>query len=260
MGETKILGVETPTKEATISIINNKATVPIINKEATVPIINKEAAIQIIKMEDHPFNAMFATNMGIKVQITDTNVPGAGYPTIHKETADTRKTMKQLLRRTMTLKRNCFIHVSVLIKIHKMFEEKVNSQVKLGDGKLHNVEGFLVKFEDDCCEISDKKNNTLVAKIKMTTNQVFPMLMTSKENFALEVEKIDGSLLWHLRYGHLNQRSQQLLHQKNMVVGLSSIHSEKEICEGYICGPTRTPSFNNKSNSKLLEKIRVVTI
>ena len=56
MGETKILGVETPTKEAIVSIINNKAAVPIINKEAAVPIINKEAAIQIIKMEDHPFN------------------------------------------------------------------------------------------------------------------------------------------------------------------------------------------------------------
>jgi len=94
--------------------------------------------------------------------------------------------------------------------------------------------GFLVKFEDDCCVISDKKNNTLVAKIKMTTNKLFPLFMTSKENYALEAEKVDGLLLWHLRYGHLNQRSLQLLHQKNMVVGLSSIHSKKELCEGCI--------------------------
>ena len=202
----------------------------------------------------------------------------------------------------MTGNKQCFVKL----------EEKVNSQVKLGDGKLHNVEGkgiisvqtkggipklvydvlyvpnlaqnllsvgqllqrgFLVKFEDDYCVISDKKNNTLVAKIKMTANKVFPLLMTSKENLALEAEKVDGSLLWHLRYGHLNQRSLQLLHQKSMVVGLPSIHSEKEICEGCIfgkfhrlpfsqsswrakaplelvhadiCGPTRTPSFNNK--------------
>ncbi|CAL9028931.1 unnamed protein product [Prunus brigantina] len=121
MGETKILGVETPTNEATLSIINNKAAAPIINRDVTVPIMNKEATIQIIKMEDHPFNAMFATNMGIKVQIADTNVPNTGYPTIHNETADIRKTMKQILRRTMTLKSNYFIHVSVLIKIHKMF-------------------------------------------------------------------------------------------------------------------------------------------
>ena len=163
----------------------------------------------------------------------------------------------------MTGNKQCFVKL----------EEKVNSQVKLGDGKLHNVEGkgiifvqtkggtpkliydvlyvpnlaqnllsvgqllqrgFLVKFEDDCCVISDKKNNTLVAKIKMTTNKVFPLFITSKENYALEAEKVDGSFLWHQRYGHLNQRSLQLLHQKNMVVGLSSIHSKKELCEGCI--------------------------
>lgn len=58
---------------------------------------------------------------GIKVQIADTNVPDAGYSTIHKKTADIRKTMKQILRRKMTLKSNYFIHVSVLIKIPKMF-------------------------------------------------------------------------------------------------------------------------------------------
>ncbi|BBG94224.1 transposable element gene [Prunus dulcis] len=163
----------------------------------------------------------------------------------------------------MTRNKQCFVKL----------EEKVNPQVKLSDGKLHNMEGkgiismqtkggtpkliydvlyvpnlaqnllsvgqllqrgFLVKFEDDCCVISDKKNNTLVAKIKMTTNKVFSLFTTSKENYALEAAKVDGSLLWHLRYGHLNQRNMQLLHQKNMVVGLPSIHYEKEICEGCI--------------------------
>ncbi|CAL8084841.1 unnamed protein product [Prunus armeniaca] len=180
----------------------------------------------------------------------------------------------------MTGNRQCFVK----------FEENVNSQVKLGDGKLHNMEGkgiisiqtreeqllqkgFSIKFDDDHCVISDKKKNTVVAKIKMMANKVFPLIMTSKENYVLEAENVEKSLLWHMRYGHLNQRSLQLLHQKDMVVGLPSVQSEKEICEGCIfgnfhhlpfsqstwkeraplelvhaniCGSTRTPSFNGK--------------
>ncbi|CAL2257637.1 unnamed protein product [Prunus armeniaca] len=202
----------------------------------------------------------------------------------------------------MTGNRQCFVK----------FEENVNSQVKLGDGKLHNVKrkgiiyvqtregtpkliydvlyvpnlaqnllsvgqllqkGFSVKFDDDHCVISDKKNNIVVAKRKMMANKVFPLIMTSKENYVLKAENVEESHLWHMRYGHLNQRSLQLLHQKDMVVGLPSIQYEKAICEGCIfgkfhrlifsqstwkaraplelvhadiCGPTRTPSFNGK--------------
>ncbi|CAL9010551.1 unnamed protein product [Prunus brigantina] len=141
----------------------------------------------------------------------------------------------------MTGNRQCFVK----------FEENVNSQVKLGDGKLHNVKGkgiisvqtregtpkliydvlyvpnlaqkllsvgqllqkvFSVKFDDDHCVISDKKNNIVVAKIKMMANKVFPLIMTSKENYVLKAENVEESLLWHMRYGHLNQRSLQLLH------------------------------------------------
>ncbi|CAL8169319.1 unnamed protein product [Prunus armeniaca] len=107
----------------------------------------------------------------------------------------------------------------------------------------------------------------------MMANKVFPLIMTSKENYVLKAENVEESHLWHMRYGHLNQRSLQLLHQKDMVVGLPSIQSEKAICEGCIfgkfhrlpfsqstwksrapfelvhantCGPTRTPSFNGK--------------
>ncbi|CAL8138460.1 unnamed protein product [Prunus armeniaca] len=119
----------------------------------------------------------------------------------------------------MTGNRQCFVK----------FEENVNSQVKLGDGKLQNVEGkgiisvqtregqllqkcFYVKFDDDHCVISNKKNNIVVAKIKVMAKKVFPLIMTSKENYVLEAENVEESLLWHMRYGHLNQRSLQLLH------------------------------------------------
>ncbi|BBH00588.1 cyclic nucleotide gated channel 1 [Prunus dulcis] len=50
--------------------------------------------------------------------------------------------------------------------------------------------GFLVKFEDDYCVISDKKNNTLVAKIKMTANKIWAF--ESKKLAAVTPEKYGG--------------------------------------------------------------------
>ncbi|CAL8165963.1 unnamed protein product [Prunus armeniaca] len=195
-------------------------------------------------------------------QNNQNGVPDAEYPTILKEIADIRKIMKPISQKIMTLQSNYFIHVSALVKNHKIYEN-VNSQVKLGDGKLHNVKGKGI--------ISVQTRE--VAKIKMMANKVFPLIMTSKENYVLKAENVEESHLWHMRYGHLNQRSLQLLHKKDMVVGLPSIQSEKAICEGCIfgkfhrlpfsqstwkaraplelvhediCGPTRTPSFNGK--------------
>ena len=132
--------------------------------------------------------------------------------------------------------------------------------------------GYSVHFDNDKCEIVDKKNNIIVAKINMSSNKVFPLELPLEENFAFKSEQSNLSYLWHLRYGHLNSKGVRLLKQKNMVVGLPSIDGEGKICEGCIfgkmhrlpfpktswrakpplklvhvdiCGPTRTPSLNN---------------
>nr|CAD1820646.1 unnamed protein product [Ananas comosus var. bracteatus] len=133
--------------------------------------------------------------------------------------------------------------------------------------------GYTVIFEKGECKIFDKDKKALVANIKMTPNKVFPLNMPTKQNIALKSEKVDESYLWHLRYGHLNLKGLHLLKEKNMVLGLPSINKVDKICEGCvygklhrlpfpktswrakaplelihadICGPTRTPSFNQK--------------
>ena len=132
--------------------------------------------------------------------------------------------------------------------------------------------GYLVKFDEDNCVIIDKKNNQKIVQIKMAPNKVFPFSMPLK-NCALKTEVLDGYELWHLRYGHLNYQGLKLLKQKNMVIGLPSFHMEEKICEGCIygkmhrlpfpktswrakaplelihadiCGPTKTPSLNER--------------
>lgn len=99
----------------------------------------------------------------------------------------------------------------------------MKSQVTLGDGKRHNVEGkgvvavqtkdgtsklihdvlfvpslaqnllsvgqlaqkgYIVKFEGDHCLLIDKRTKQLMTKIKMTPNKVYPLKMASVENYA----------------------------------------------------------------------------
>ena len=50
----------------------------------------------------------------------------------------------------------------------------------------------------------------------MAPNKVFPLFMPFGQNNALKCENMDESILWHLRYGHLNFNGLKLLKQKNM--------------------------------------------
>lgn len=122
----------------------------------------------------------------------------------------------------------------------------------------------------------DKKKRLMVAK--MAPNPLFPLVMPLNDDFALKGERVSDSYLWHLRYGHLDNRGLQLLKQKEMVIGLFQISFIEKICEhlwenaqttifpktswrskapfflvhAEICGPTRSPSLNNKRYSLLL--------
>ncbi|CAN0881937.1 Retrovirus-related Pol polyprotein from transposon TNT 1-94 [Linum grandiflorum] len=135
------------------------------------------------------------------------------------------------------------------------------------------MKNYKLLFDNGECEIINKSNNSKVAKIPMTSNQLFPLTMARNEEVALKSQSMDESFLWHLRYGHLNYKGLKLLKEKNMVVGLPHINKEDKVCEGCIygkmhrlpfpkttwrakaplelvhsdiCGPTRTTSIGGK--------------
>lgn len=73
------------------------------------------------------------------------------------------------------------------------------------------------------------------------------------------VAKVSGDKLWHLRYGHLNEKGLKLLVQKNMVVGLPKIVSHG-FCEGCVFGKQNRKSFSVDKSwraSKCLELVHV---
>lgn len=70
----------------------------------------------------------------------------------------------------------------------------------------------------------------------MAPNKVFPLTMPLNNNISLKVEKSEESLLWHLRYGHMNYNGLRQLKKNNMVIGLPDIELLDQTCEGCIYG------------------------
>ncbi|KAK3016018.1 hypothetical protein RJ639_007337 [Escallonia herrerae] len=110
------------------------------------------------------------------------------------------------------------------------------SQNLLSVGQL-NQKGYKLNFDENCCMIIDKKNDQVIATIKMAPNKVFSLSMEHKEDLYLNAaENMDEFMLWHCRYGHLNYQSLKELNKKDMVIGLPSIQSSNGACERCVYG------------------------
>lgn len=87
--------------------------------------------------------------------------------------------------------------------------------------------GYSILFENDCCNIYDKKKSShKIVGVQMTQNKMFSLNVSDGDvSSALTVKGSTKADLWHLRYGHLNVKRLQLLGRKNMVVGLLKIEA-----------------------------------
>ncbi|KAL4291772.1 hypothetical protein GQ457_14G025100 [Hibiscus cannabinus] len=101
--------------------------------------------------------------------------------------------------------------------------------------------GCSLVFDDNKCVITKKKSGQQV-HIGMTPNKMFPLDVSTMENFSLAANAKDDSELWHLRYGHLNVKGLKLLSDKGMVQGLPKINSI-DLCDGCINGKQTRKSF-----------------
>ncbi|XP_074299976.1 uncharacterized protein LOC141631169 [Silene latifolia] len=175
----------------------------------------------------------------------------------------------------------CSNHMSSTKSLFKDLDESRISKVRLGDDKrlsvegvgiiavkteqgniklLHHVQyvpqlaynllsvgqllesGFSLSFDNNSCEIKDKKSNEIVAMTSMGRNKMFSLDLVKSMGRALTIKEDDKARLWHLRYGHLNVQSLKLLSRKGLVDGLPGI-GELGICEGCIYGKQSRDSF-----------------
>ena len=75
-------------------------------------------------------------------------------------------------------------------------------------------------FENNSCLIKNTKTSHVIFEINLTKNKLFPVEISNLESYARVVKEKETSKLWHIRYGHLNEKSLKLLQQKEMVQGL----------------------------------------
>lgn len=102
--------------------------------------------------------------------------------------------------------------------------------------------GYSILFDNGSCVIRNKESNQVIVDIKMMPNKLFPLEVSSVDNHVLVVKESTETRLWHLRYGHLNVKSLNLLNQKEMVSGLPKIES-LGLCEGCVYGKQHKKSF-----------------
>jgi len=78
----------------------------------------------------------------------------------------------------------------------------------------------------------------------MKKNRLFPLKFEEQGGAQLANIAIENpSVLWHLRYGHLNYVSLKLLTSQDMIFGLPKVEEHKEVCEGCALGKDLRKNF-----------------
>ena len=105
--------------------------------------------------------------------------------------------------------------------------------------------------------IKDDKNR-LITKVPMTKNRMFVINIQNDVANCLKACYKHASWLWHLRFGHLNFGSLELLSKKNMVKGLPSINHPDQVCEGCLLGKQFRKSFPRESDSRAKKPLELI--
>lgn len=78
----------------------------------------------------------------------------------------------------------------------------------------------------------------------MKKNRLFPLKFGEQGGAQLANIAIENpSVLWHLRYVHLNYASLKLLTSQAMVCGLPKVEEHKDVCKGCALGKNSRIKF-----------------
>lgn len=83
---------------------------------------------------------------------------------------------------------------------------------------------YKVEFSEGKYAIKDNNSDAHVARIKITSHRLFPLNVDDIGSTHVTQGEEASSMLWHRIYGHLNQKSLQLLSLKQLVDGLPLLH------------------------------------
>ena len=96
--------------------------------------------------------------------------------------------------------------------------------------------------------------------IQMMVNRIFSVHAKMKPlvDKCLKIEDEDLEALWHKRYGHLNSKSIQIMHQKQMVEGLPKLKEVVKVCTFCNVGKQQRQKFPRKSKWRASNKLELI--
>ncbi|TXG59678.1 hypothetical protein EZV62_014251 [Acer yangbiense] len=111
----------------------------------------------------------------------------------------------------------------------------------LSVGQL-SEKGYDIRIHEGICTINSAQKG-LIAKVKMSQNRLFPLLINSDSLPCFSSVMCDENWLWHMRFGHVNFGSLKQLASRKMVSGLPSINPLDRVCETCVLGKKHRNPF-----------------
>ncbi|GKC58826.1 copia-type polyprotein [Tanacetum coccineum] len=135
----------------------------------------------------------------------------------------------------------------------------------MGKGHVRlEVEGFTHSLTD-VYYVPDLMNNLInVGQVQEKGVTVLIKEVSNMENgnngvcHKAEVEINSSTQLWHQRFGHINTKSLQLLHEKNLVKGLPLIKDEAKPCTDCLVGKQTRESFPKTSSWRATQRLQLI--
>lgn len=118
---------------------------------------------------------------------------------------------------------------------------------------------LVILIKEGTCRIYHQQRG-LIINTQMTANRMFLVYAKMKPlpGNCLKMEEEDLEILWHRRYGHLNNKSIQIMQQKQMVKGLPKLKEVDKVCKMCNVGKQQRQEFPKKSKWRASNKLELI--
>lgn len=153
---------------------------------------------------------------------------------------------------------------TILIRLkdgtHKLISDvyyvpKLKSNI-LSLGQLME-KGYEILMKDRSLWLRDRSAN-LIAKVMMSKNRMFSLLIQTEEPRCLQIGVKDPAWCWHMRMGHLNFRDLKMMSEKKIVNGMPLINHPDQLCEACLLGKHARKSFPKEATSRATEPLELI--
>jgi hypothetical protein len=115
-----------------------------------------------------------------------------------------------------------------------------------------------VEFFKNYCIVKDLLDHFQIIATGVRAGCLYKLDVTSKAHYALTSTTISIEILWHQRYGHINDPDLLLLQKKNMVEILPMLKNEKVVCDGCALGKMHRDEFPSHPDKKKRDVLDLV--